>query len=512
VPISTLPVALTFLRGAPGAPPEAALRHATAVAYAKADALLVAGGEPHSLTRDEIAAANLYTQDGWPAGPVRSLFRPLNAALRGEARTDVKAYWGYIRLLQHALFKLPKDESGTLFRGIKLDWPGAPTPVAYMADMLRKQRSGEEEIWWAFSSTSTSLPAVRRFLGEQGPRVIFTVDGGSSARDVRRYSGFQEGATVPEDERLLPCGTAFVVKTADLMGEDLLMVSLRQTDDVLIQGGAPAQPPPLHEAVAGAPEPEPAAEAEPEPAATTAHTEGSSYSATPPPGGGGAAIDLIRHGDLTDVISVLKQHIQDAAITRACCNRLSNLVRRNPAGRDEFCCAGLAVVLSTVSLNGDSPRTQAAALECLWNACHKHPANSQAVRRKVAVVARAMMAHPDDERLQGAAMGLLSNLGGQKQDPQLQLWAHRELLRVGGVGLVLAPLSRFPEAQRLQENGIMLIGEMTLCDVQLGRSFVVAQATTIVEAAQARYVDDARVQESCEIALIVLRRITTKKK
>ena len=55
-----------------------------------------------------------------------SLFRPLNAALRSEARTGVKIYWGYIRLLQHALCKLPKDESGVLFRGIKLNWQLVP--------------------------------------------------------------------------------------------------------------------------------------------------------------------------------------------------------------------------------------------------------------------------------------------------------------------------------------------------------------------------------------------------
>ena len=258
VPVSTLPVALSFVEGHPGAPSKEALRAGTRVAHAKADALLrSAGADPHSLNRDEIAAVNMYTQDGWP-GPQRSLFRPLNAALRSEARTDVKIYWGYIRLLQHALFKLPKDESGTLFRGIKLDWPDAPSLADYRAELLRKQSSGEEEIWWGFSSTSTSLPAVRRFLGEDGPRIIFTVDGGSSARDVRRYSGFQEGVAVPEDERLLPCGTAFVVKTADLMGEGLLMVSLRQTNDILIQGGAQAEVPQLLEAVVPEPmEPEP---------------------------------------------------------------------------------------------------------------------------------------------------------------------------------------------------------------------------------------------------------------
>ena len=261
VPVSTLPVALDFLRGVASAPSEPALREGTRVAYAKADGILSdAAATPEPLTRDELAAVNMYTQDGW-AGPqsTSSLFRPLNAALRSEERLNVKAYWGYIRLLQHALFKLPKDESGVLYRGIKLDWPGAPTLSDYRAEMLRKQQSGEEEIWWGFSSTSTSLPAVRGFLGEHGPRVIFTVEPGSSARDVRRYSHFQVGHAVPEDERLLPCGTAFVVMTADIVGEGLLMVGLRQTNDILIQGGAPAEVPALLEVVVpaqGEPEPE----------------------------------------------------------------------------------------------------------------------------------------------------------------------------------------------------------------------------------------------------------------
>ena len=145
VPVSTLPVAVDFIEG-PGSPSKDALARGVAAAYGKADALLAAGPDPHGLTRDEIAAINLYTQDGW-GGAVRNLFAPLNAALRSEERTDVKVYWGYIRLLQHALFKLPKDESGVLYRGIKLDWPGASTLSDYRAEMLRKQQSGEEEIW-----------------------------------------------------------------------------------------------------------------------------------------------------------------------------------------------------------------------------------------------------------------------------------------------------------------------------------------------------------------------------
>lgn len=268
VPVSTLPKALSFLRGASTMPSEAALEAATAKAYRKADAVLAtwhsnrrlsAGHKPNSLTRDEIAAVNIYTQDHWhklapiPAGTPTSLFRPLNAALRSESREQVINYWGYVRLLQHALFKLPKDTSGcTLYRGIKLNQPGHPSLEEYQRKLRRNQNSGTPLIWWGFSSTSTSLEAVKGFLGKDGPGVIFVVDADSSARDVRDYSGYQDGAAVPEDERLLPCATAFEVISAEIMIEGLLMVSLRQTNDTKL------------EAATAIPEPEPQFEPEPE--------------------------------------------------------------------------------------------------------------------------------------------------------------------------------------------------------------------------------------------------------
>eukprot|EP01047_Picozoa_sp_COSAG01_P023413 COSAG01_NODE_1416_length_10373_cov_4.944984_11_plen_242_part_00 len=213
-------------------------------AYRKIDALLAQGPDNWGLTRDEMAAIHLYTDDHL-GGPAGCLFRPLNAALRVCERADAKPYWGYIRLLQHALFKLPKDKSGVLYRGIKWNWPGAPPLHQLKAELQRLAATGEaaapeHDIWWGFSSTSTSLPAVETFLGQAGPRVIFTLDPGSSARDVRRYSAFQAGQPVPEDERLLPCGTAFAVKTVGSPAPDLLLVGLRQTNDILIQGGAAA--------------------------------------------------------------------------------------------------------------------------------------------------------------------------------------------------------------------------------------------------------------------------------
>ena len=139
-----------------------------------------------------MAAINLYTQEG-------PLYKNLNAALRSNARLRVKPYWAYIRLLQHALFKLPKDKSGILFRGEAVTWVPVEERQREFNELTERLRqlkpSSEEfqevvpEIWWGFSSTSTSLDAVKKFLGNDvdAPRVIFTIDGGSSARDVRQY-------------------------------------------------------------------------------------------------------------------------------------------------------------------------------------------------------------------------------------------------------------------------------------------------------------------------------------
>ena len=70
---------------------------------------------------------------------------------RRQAREGVKFYWGYMRLLQHALFKLPKCGAGTIFRGIK-----APSPPITLAQLEEAAASGEPWVWWGFSSTSTS--------------------------------------------------------------------------------------------------------------------------------------------------------------------------------------------------------------------------------------------------------------------------------------------------------------------------------------------------------------------
>ena len=225
VPVSSLHEALGFVTGA-GAPAQAVLAAGRELAFQAADALLSGGPDEHGLTRDEIAAIHLYTQD--------TMYRPLNRALWSKARGAVKPYWGYIRLLQHALFKVPKCEAGSIYRGIKEPYEPI-TEAGMLAKATENGGTGEPEVWWGFSSCSTNQQPVMTFLGQDAavPRVLYTVEGGSSARDVRKYSAFQEEAEV-----LMPFGSAFTVVTASAPAPNLLLVTLRQTHEFVYGGGA----------------------------------------------------------------------------------------------------------------------------------------------------------------------------------------------------------------------------------------------------------------------------------
>ena len=193
-----------------------------------ADRLLATGPDPYGLNRDEIAAIHLYTQE--------VMYRPLNRALWSQQRGQVRPYWGYIRLLQQALFKVPKSEAGSIFRGIKD--PYEPITEADMLAVATERSkahpnggSGKPIIWWGFSSCSTNQQPVMNFLGKEGVRVLYTIEGGSSARNVRKYSAF-EG----EDEVLMPFGAVFKVITASTPAPDLLLVTLRQMNDFAWRG------------------------------------------------------------------------------------------------------------------------------------------------------------------------------------------------------------------------------------------------------------------------------------
>ena len=156
----------------------------------------------HGLTRDESAAIYIYTMD-WGD---HSLFLLLNAALRIEDRSVLKPWFGYLKLFDTALQKLP-DHRGNIWRGIN-------------ADIIDNYRAGMQLTWWSFASCSSSLPVVRQFLGPVSTLVMVEAKHG---RSISKYSSFPK-----EDEIILCMGTRMYVKGDPLKHSSLNVIQLAE--------------------------------------------------------------------------------------------------------------------------------------------------------------------------------------------------------------------------------------------------------------------------------------------
>lgn len=202
--------------------------------------------DEHGLGLNDIAAIHLYTQSNDKDGTHCCIFKYLNAALENKSDTSeeinvkhVKPYFKYIRLLQHALLKLPPaNGSEILFRGERNLGKTKRKIMEY------KNMAPNKFPLWAFSSTTDDAQAAEGYLGReeatlwekdgtsksieipfQGARILYTIDGGSSARDVKEYSA------VPEDnESLFCCATAFTIKSVIGINSGMLVVHMKQGD------------------------------------------------------------------------------------------------------------------------------------------------------------------------------------------------------------------------------------------------------------------------------------------
>ena len=186
-----------------------------------------------------LEAINLYTQENFSttdpdADPGVNVYWPMNTALRSPEQIErIRPWWDYIALLQLALLKLPPAEPrcsktgglGDLYRGI------SKLPSAWFEELQRKQDQAQPEVWWPFTSTSMFEEVSREFLeGPAANQVLFTVDGeDSAARNVKEYSDFAD-----EEELLMPCGSAFVIQAVEKEAGGLTVVSLHQTEAVLL--------------------------------------------------------------------------------------------------------------------------------------------------------------------------------------------------------------------------------------------------------------------------------------
>jgi hypothetical protein len=160
-----------------------------------------------NLTSDESASIMLYTL-GWE--PTQSSFYfILNATLRSQNRQELKPWFLYLRLVVHALAKLPSIPSRTIYRGVRID----------MSEEFVKDKTF---IWWSFSSCTSTIDVIKEFLGNKGPRTIINIEC-DTAKDISRHSFYQS-----ENEILLYPARQFKVISSIEIGNQLHIIQLKE--------------------------------------------------------------------------------------------------------------------------------------------------------------------------------------------------------------------------------------------------------------------------------------------
>jgi hypothetical protein len=143
----------------------------------------------HNLTREESAAVFLYTMEGGD----NSFYRVLNEALRSENRRLIRPWFGYLKLFDTALKKLPVVQE-CVWRGMS-------------GNISQKFKQGETVTWWSVSSCSVSLEVVQDFLGSDENATLIMIEA-KKARDISGYTSFPD-----ENEVLLAPETELRVKS-----------------------------------------------------------------------------------------------------------------------------------------------------------------------------------------------------------------------------------------------------------------------------------------------------------
>ena len=162
---------------------------------------------PDNLTSDESAAIRLYTME-WSSEDHKSFYQALNQRLRLEEREHLKSWFSYLKLLFTALYKLPSVKK-RLWRGIR----------GNISDQYQ-----DDYIWWGFSSCTTTVQAMEKFIGVQGERTLFTIEC-INGKDIKAHSTYQN-----ENEVLLMPGTYLKVIEKTSPTKNLHIVRLQEED------------------------------------------------------------------------------------------------------------------------------------------------------------------------------------------------------------------------------------------------------------------------------------------
>ncbi|CAF2852340.1 unnamed protein product [Rotaria sp. Silwood2] len=161
----------------------------------------------HNLTRDESAALLLYTMEA----DDQSFYLKLNQILRKEDRDELKPWFGYLKLFDTALNKLPT------VKGIV--WRAVPGNVAsdYRKDQLLT--------WWTINSCSASADVVKAFLKPNEESTLFMIEA-INGKNLTGYTMYPN-----EHEVVLGVGTQLRVKSIGFQHGNLHLVHLEEVND-----------------------------------------------------------------------------------------------------------------------------------------------------------------------------------------------------------------------------------------------------------------------------------------
>jgi hypothetical protein len=161
------------------------------------------------LNSDESASIMLYTMEWQPYE--KSFYIILNTALRAASRNELKPWFSYLRLIVHALEKLPSTHH-VVYRGVKLD-------------LTNEYCRGNTVVWWGFSSCTAAIETLQdeQYLGKIGVRTLFSIEC-NAGKNIRSHSFYTK-----EDEVLLLPARQFEVVGCLDQGNGLHVIQLRET-------------------------------------------------------------------------------------------------------------------------------------------------------------------------------------------------------------------------------------------------------------------------------------------
>lgn len=162
------------------------------------------------LSIDQSASILLYTLDWTPSEA--SFYIKLNEKLRCGTKEELKQWFLYLRLFTDALSKLPLTITNqTVYRGVK-------------KDLSIEYPIGGTCVCSSFLSCSASIEMVKDFLGQTGPRTLFTIIS-HTGKDIHKHSLY------PTENELLLCAmTNFRVVTNSDQGHELHLIQLEEIE------------------------------------------------------------------------------------------------------------------------------------------------------------------------------------------------------------------------------------------------------------------------------------------